>query len=431
MKINVGLIGSKLVVEKLFELSKEFSNLNITRYAFDNENETVNILQENSTKMDIVVFTGPVPYTLGKELLTEINLPCFYVTYDESTVIAMLLYLTYHKHHRLKRLSIDIPAIQNVTDVFHETNIPMDEVYVIDYEKEFDCNSLFQFHYNLWNNNKIDYALTCRINVYDKLISHGVPCFRMIPPIKSIRNTLNLVNLKSETLLLDLARFAVVNIGINMHDNKWLTYQHEELNIRLYQDLLGYAKSIGASITHKSGYISMYADRKKLEKLTSNFTDFPFLCEIKNKVDMDLSVGIGLGWTNHDAEKNALIALQEPNRGKGDFIFLVTEDKEVVGPIDAQNNYPSYILRTTDKDLLERAEKTNLSIKSLSKIKKYWDTLDQNYISSEELSNGLNISRRSAQKILKKLVEKNFAYVVGEEQPHQKGRPILLYQLRL
>lgn len=427
MKIKVGLIGSHFMVNRMLNIVREFPELeHVVPLPFQSEVETIELFKLNMDNIDIAVFSGPVPFNLARDLLVESNMPYFVVPYDESTVMSTLIYLSYHRGNQLSRLSFDLPDERNVFDVFSELKIPIQDIYVLDYEKEFGVNELFRFHQALWEQGKVDYVLTSRNNVYDELVSHNIPCLRMVPLYKSIRDTMKLVLLKCETLLLDSARFAVFNIGINLFNHR-LNVNHEEITSKIYQSILGFTKVIGGSITQKSGYVSIYTDRKKLGDITNDFSFLPFLDKLKENVGTELSIGIGLGWTNHDAENHAMIALQEAHTQKGSMIFLVNENKEIKNLINTKINFK---LKTTEKNLLEVAEKTNLSIKTLSKIKNYWTMEDKKCTSSEELANGLNISRRLSQKILKTLADNQYAVIVGEEQPHYKGRPRPLYELR-
>lgn len=425
MKINVALIGSRFFLDRTMKIVEEFAELNVIPLPFQNEIDTVHILRENLNQIDIAVLSGPLPYTFSKDMIEKNNLPIFFIPYDESTVISMLLYLSYHTGSNLSKLSFDVSYRRYVDNAYHELQIPMDDIYIIDYEHELDVQSNFEFHYRLWKEGKTHYAITSRPNVYDLLVSHQVPCYRMEPMLKSIRDIMEMARLKSETLLLDLARFAVINIRTFKSNEHWSIYAHDEMDFKIYQVCLNYAKGIGASITQRTGYISIYADRRKIQDLTENF-DFPFIERIKEISSANVLVGVGLGWTNHDAEKHALIALQEGNIDRQVDIILVNENKEVMHLDHAK---VGFTLRTTDKRLLEIAQNSGLNIKTLSKIENYWITEGKKFVSSGDLADGLNISRRLSQKILKQLVEQRYASVVGEEQHHRKGRPTLLYQL--
>jgi hypothetical protein len=420
MKVNVGLIGSKYLIDKLMVIGEDYPKLNLQPYIFEYTVETEEILLRIMNDIDIVVFSGPVPYRMVERIVKEENLPSYYIPFDEHTVLTMLLYLVSVEKKDLRRMSIDIPFKKYVTDVFDESNILMDQVYIVDYEKEFDKEYLFAHHNELWQQGKIDFAVTCRSNVYHMLTESGIPCYRLIPPAKSMRNLMDLVHLKGEAILLDLARFAVLNIGVNDGHN------HDADALKLYQIVRDYAKMLGGSVTRTSDYISIYTDRKKLEEITLQFTHFPFMKKIKSILKMDVFIGIGLGWSNHDAEKHSLIALQEAFL-KNNAIFLVNEVMEVKSLLD-QSKY-DHSLRTTDKDFLEIANKTNLSIQTLSKIKNYYIGTSKKGISSDELANGLNLTRRSAQRILKVLLETNLANIIGEEQPYLKGRPVPIYRI--
>ncbi len=426
--INVGLIGSEYVVDKLLQAGKEYRELNFITRTFENENETEKALRDILHKIDIVVLSGPVPYFYVKDLIKERNLPYFFVQYDELAVLSGLLYLSLHTNKENKNFSIDLPHREHAEGVFLEFGLPSKNIYVIDYEETFDVEEIVGFHVNLYREGRINYVITSRINVYNRLVDHSIPVYRMIPPLKSFRDIINLVSLKGETLLLNSARFAVILVGENLKKQNWLTPKYEETNFKIYQILKSYAPILGASIIQKNGIISMYMDRRKLEDFTESFSHFPFYTKLKSKIQVEIAVGIGLGWSSQDAEKHAMIALNEANYHNGDQIYLVNQDMGVEGPLSLDKKY---ILKTDDEELLNIVKKTNLSVKTISKIKYFLEMTDKDSINSIDLSEALEISRRSAQRILKRLLDLKLASIVGEEQPHHKGRPIPLYRIFL
>ncbi|MDD1368253.1 hypothetical protein PTB13_09285, partial [Bacillus sp. MHSD17] len=50
---------------------------------------------------------------------------------------------------------------------------------------------------------------------------------------------------------------------------------------------------------------------------------------------------------------------------------------------------------------------------------------------TSDLSEYLQVTRRSTERLLKKLVDYGYAHICGEEMPYQQGRPRAIYELNL
>ena len=57
--------------------------------------------------------------------------------------------------------------------------------------------------------------------------------------------------------------------------------------------------------------------------------------------------------------------------------------------------------------------------------------LSSEVISSQELAQYMQITQRSARRILTELEEKGFAEIVAEEKPYMRGRPRKVYKILL
>lgn len=75
------------------------------------------------------------------------------------------------------------------------------------------------------------------------------------------------------------------------------------------------------------------------------------------------------------------------------------------------------------------AKETKLSPLNISKIMAFSKARQSLQFTAHDLSEHLQVTRRTTERILKKLVEHNYAKIVGEEMTYQQGRPRSLYEL--
>ena len=110
------------------------------------------------------------------------------------------------------------------------------------------------------------------------------------------------------------------------------------------------------------------------------------------------------------------------------LFYILTSDKDLFGPFPKEQRVQS--LKNDNPELMKIAKETKLSPANLSKIIQF----SQSHPSlkfTADLSEYLQVTRRSTERLLKKLVDYGYAHICGEEMPYQQGRPRALYELNL
>jgi response regulator of citrate/malate metabolism len=80
-------------------------------------------------------------------------------------------------------------------------------------------------------------------------------------------------------------------------------------------------------------------------------------------------------------------------------------------------------------DLEDLAKKLNMSILNLRKIKSALRHINKTGITPQELGAAMNLSERSARRILSQMEKKGAARIVGNRALYDKGRPRLIYKV--
>jgi predicted transcriptional regulator len=75
------------------------------------------------------------------------------------------------------------------------------------------------------------------------------------------------------------------------------------------------------------------------------------------------------------------------------------------------------------------AKLTKLSPLNISKLINFSHERQSAQFTSQNLSEYLQVTRRTTERIIKKLVDNGYAKIVGEEMTHQQGRPRTIYEL--
>ena len=184
--------------------------------------------------------------------------------------------------------------------------------------------------------------------------------------------------------------------------------------------LLEYAKEIQGNIQflgNEEYYIlankGLLLDEETLKIITT-------LIKNTTKKDFYAGIGIGEGQTILQAEANGRKALKiSLSKNKNEIYFY--DGKNVSGPLLTEN-----MLQYSDsvnKDIFELSKKIGISSTYLEKLKSIIKKYGKNTFSSKELAGIFEISERSVNRLLKKIIENGYGEEAEFENTPGAGRP--------
>jgi hypothetical protein len=411
--IKIAVIGSHDFLEQIWAVAPQISDIEIDPYIYTNPKDAADLVREMKP-CDVLFFSGELPYYFSKKSREKLSIPSLYLATDEMSITSSFLSILYKKQVPPERLSVDIIDFSVVSNVFNEMELDLEPSQILEYrpmvENQFDLKKIVDFHLHLWNKKKIDLALTSIHAVHDRLQSLGVPAIRIRDPkislIKGLQNAKNRARLyKSEAsqvavgyVLADISQGRVRALAHEIHAS------FQQLNEQLF---------------------IFYTTRGDIEALIEN----TFLHDLIESHPSFL-FGFGYGATITEAERNAKTALRfSTEEGVGKCGHILTEEKELLGPFP--NEVRQYRLKNDDIQLFEVAKQTKLSPANLTKIIEFSKSRQYLHFTSADLAEYLQLTRRSAERMIKKLHDHGYIKVVGEEMIYKQGRPRAIYQLNM
>ena len=260
-------------------------------------------------------------------------------------------------------------------------------------------------------------------DVYSELKKEGYPVYRLEPTIPLIKVAYK--QLKSKYAL-NKAQYSQIAVEIlSFSDNKNdIEYYYSNMIKKSDMDkfIINYVRSIQGSLFPfgRNEYIvfankgAIY-DKENYNKLLELSKD------IKN-IGFYLNIGLGIGTTSYQAETNARKALIKSIDSKSSHIYMVDENDTMIGPLGEEKEL-NYSLKVSDEKLIQISEATGLSCESIVKIMALNETRKSNIYDSKELADLLDLSERSARRILQKIISCDLGRVIAKETSHGKGRP--------
>ncbi|QTC41221.1 transcriptional regulator [Bacillus sp. V3] len=413
MNTKIALIGSRDFTEHVqASIAPRLNGIDLIPYIYSEPQEAEKLIS-TIVPCDAVLFSGALPYFFTKEACKELTVPVLYLEQDETALITSLFHILQHHEIKPEHVSIDLMDTAFVDHIMTDLHLQNPPQYVMDYKSSlphnFSINEYATFHQRLFQEGKTRFALTSIHNVYDRLVQLNIPCMRMIDPAKSLMRTIN--EARSQALLSKRKASTIAAVRLIV----------QEKNSGL-QKLVHLMEGTLQKKDGDSAY-TVFSNRGSIENLleTAEFHSF-------FQLDQPVLAGFGYGHTAAQAEENAETALSFASKYDTESCaFIVNEDKELSGPYPDKNKKQQ--LKYNHPDMLSLAKQLKLSPANLSKIMQFYKNRTFRDFTAAELSDYMQISRRSAERILKKLVDNGSARITGEEMTYAQGRPRAVYEL--
>lgn len=424
----VGIIGPSDSCKKVqTDLKKINPNLNTNLYIREKTADTLEVIEQCEKECNAIMFTGCGVY----EAVTDkynLKIPNVFISRGGTSIVKVFEEIK-SEGLKLDRFSIDVVESEILEDLLSEIDINPKEMYSLPFNKEKNEMEYVDLHIQLYEAKKIDVIITAFGAVYNELKEKGYPVFRLRPTIPQIK--VSYEKLKTEFALnkaqhsqIAVEILSIIDVGDsteNYYSNMIKKSEADKIIVDYVRNIQGSLFSFGRNeyivFAHK-GAVDCDLNYKQLSKLKK---------DIKS-VGFSLNIGIGLGITAYQAEANAYKALSKSTNSKNLDIFLVDEYNKIKGPLGSGDEI-NYSLIASDKNIIDISSKTGLSCESISKLIAISETRKSNVYDTKEIADYLDISERSARRILNKIISADLGRVYAKETSKGGGRPKNLIEI--
>lgn len=405
MLIKIALIGPSLFCQQIEKLVASQKDIQIDSYHYKEPHESPAIIQ-TLPPYDAILFSGSLPYLFAKEVIQQLTIPVLYFKQDESAIAITILRLLVEESINLGRISIDVREKSSIDAVLHELGQQDSGPFIHILQDQEAIQKVTHFHKNLFSAGKTDYVITSVHAVYEQLCKKNIPAMKMITPKNSI---LQEIDRAKQQVLLQKSDAAQIAIGI-------IEGQNVESIVQQMATLMQ------ANATEQQGRYTLFTTRGKVEFAVNNGYFDPFF----NTSPADFILAFGYGETIVDATENAQTALNFIENSTEHAFYIVNANKKLQGPFPQFNH--AIEMKVNEPTLVEMADKTKLSPANLSKLLAFSQSRQTKQFTANDLALYLNVTRRTAERTLKKLLQFDYARIVGEEMTYRQGRPRALYE---
>ncbi|MBU5312380.1 hypothetical protein KQI38_10090 [Tissierella carlieri] len=425
--MRIAIMGASDSVEKIYKvLSQEEKNIEFIKYAEDEIKKLIEIARNIDTGIDGIFLTGIGVYS---ELSSQIRFEQP-VVYTERGIIgiikAMCEFRMDWKDIKNARIALDIIEEKDLLDVFNEFNIEVKSYDIQKYLPSKNEEDYIKYYLEKYEEKQIDCIFTSFGYIYNYLKNHDIPVYRIQATNIDIKN--RFTELKNSIRLKNMNERVTQIQVIQVVEKNGELYNSIEGQFQLEEEILMYSKEIEGMmqtintneylIISNKGALLSRENINSLSKIVNN-------CKLNNII---LGIGIGEGVTLYQSEINARNALRKSISEKQGNIYFY-DGENVVGPIlrESQIKYKNL----ADKKTLQLSKEIGISYQYIEKINGVINKLGRDEFTSQELSEILSISERSANRILKNIIDKGYGEESNLENSLGAGRPRRKIKIKL
>ncbi|MEH7226071.1 hypothetical protein V7112_19840 [Bacillus sp. JJ1566] len=432
-EIIIGIVSPEALVNEVMKALESFPNfqpffLHSTASTIDTKD-----IENLINKVEVLLFMEFPTYLKAKQLF-NFAIPTHYVPLM-GTGLYRSLFLIENKYD-IRHLSIDTVEekyIQRILYELGETNYEFTSISPYSQNNSFEA--IVQFHQENFQKHR-SIAITGTEEISLRLSELGVPNEWVIPTYQDLIVSLERALLATEARKNKESQIVFGIIDIDKFDKateKYTTEHEVQLfKLKFQQMMLNYTKLLDGHLINSGGEeFSFITTRGIFERETRGYKFIPLLNSAKTELGVSISIGVGFGLSAAEAGSHARMALRQSKELGGNVCYIVREDQSVIGPVDiiTDTQYEKYDLSITDAELLYKAEQAGMSAAYMTKLMARVARHKKYDYTAQELATTLNITTRSAHRILLKWMDANLVDIVGEEKITYKGRPRRIYRL--
>ncbi len=414
----------------------DFPQIDVLYLFYNDYKESPELLEGRQREFDAVIFAGAASFHYTESRLRQETV-WLYLPREGSAIYRALL-LALKQGMDITRLSFDTYERNMVLEAYGELGYDEERLHLYCFSgnsRSPDYNKLaLDFHRECLRKKLVSGCITRLNTVAGAMEQAKMPYIFAHPTINTIREQIEF----AQKLMLAKesadGQFVVLSLELGFPPEFTAMvstdYAFVMSRMQIASQIYRYADLISGSVVEQGArnYL-IFSTKEIFEAHTNFFRSLPLLDWLVKACAHRISIGVGYGKTVADAHRGAtksLYTCQRENRSCAvlrftDGSFLTME--------------PSSAKKADHDAALDQwqqvAAATGLSTGTVAQIAAFTDRIHTDCFTAEELSQALEISRRSADRLLEKLETAGYACVMGREVSGRKGRPARIVQVFL
>ena len=394
--IKLAILTPKNSSEKIKNSLKEIT-CEIKYIFYNNLYDLEELYLKNAQKYDGIITSGPIGYEIIKNSV-ELFTPLYHFDISKGDLYKYLFnILKENPKIDFSRVYIDFISPEKkeywFKDIFKKEEEPI--FYQINFSNKNLYETLKNNYINLKKEKKIDIVLTRISNMVNFLKSEKISFDFLFPSEENIKNTVLEV---------------IKDIKILKSEKKQIIFGKllfDKISINIEEEIHSISKNCIIKILDKNIEILM---------LYEDFINSNIALNLKKKFRNNFISGWGKGNNINEARHNAEKSYIKNKETNTEVIYLVSTNSEIIlSEINAK--------KKKNIEIIEKLKELNITKQNSEKLIELFK--NQEKVSCANLANYLNISERTANRLLLKLEENSLA--ISNLIKINRGRPKKIY----
>lgn len=428
-QIRIGIIGPKGIVDKMMKVIDTFPSFAPVPLVFEHEDEAPILAEQVSGDVEVLLLSDPLSHRKVKEN-TKLRMPVHHVPVTDAGLYKALFFA--QGSGQLKTgISVDTLTELMVRRTLKDMDIMTLESLIYDGPAYASIMNLISFHETNYHSGKCSIAFTGMVSVANALTNKGIPNVWLLPSEQDIIVSLERALLSTTSRRNKEGQIVVGMINVDDFGTQALRRNNEhevqKLKLDIHRMVLDYVESLDGYLTHMGGdeYL-FFTTRGIFERETGGYKTIPLAKDVNKTHGISLSIGMGFGRTASAAGTSARIAMRKAKEAGGNACFIVREDGNLIGPLEMADPVQD-VLSSTDASLIKYAEDAGMTSAYLSKLLHQRARFGKYEYKVHELANLLDITVRSAHRLLLLWIDNHLVEISGLEKV-PRGRPRQIFR---
>lgn len=406
-------------------------------FTYEKTSQIQELYEKNVSNFDAIVM-NLFSYSVLTNLKIPLEKPTYYYVLNERDLYKKLFQICMnYKIVDFSKVVTDFNLIDDIEltgDIEH-----IIELYLKNIEPFFLNTStkgnfyekLIFDHKQLHLLKKRDISLTVFSNVYKELKAAGIRTEFITASNDTIIELLQHVinELKYQQLVESTMAVGKISAGAFLSDP--LKMDTEYNRSLAYKALFEFSKKekLSLIIQQHPTFFEVFISKKELVHITNDFTLDRLAFELKANLPFETHIGWGIAKTIDNARKKAYLANHEASIQKRASI-VIRNNNELL-QLSINNQQQSLLPIEETPQLTQLSEQLGVSLLILKKINFVLKKVGIDEITSEDIAFHLNITVRSANRMLKELELKGIATYLYTKHHKQRGRPKKVFKIQM
>lgn len=425
---SIGVFTAEPSLRYIMRIDQEMRKSgNITYLPYSSVEHLQFLFGQNAEQFDAFLFSGSYPYEIILKKYGDIAKPHAHFSVSDRDYYKLIARLAVQQPQLdFSRVYLDRPEIPvDFSSIFDRPDVPLLGTAPIDFQTV-DAPDWYlplrEYYLDVWNSGKVDLLVTRFGSMEEYFKQNQIRHeFLFALPESMLETYRGLIMQLSAVAMHDSAAcIGIVCPAQVLSESQWAALQShlEACNKQFGTPFLIY---------QHGGRYELTTNISVLKELSQQYTTCQVTAFLESRLDFPVCVGWGCANNVIDAHRNAQRAVKEALLCKSSAAFIVTADNLIIGPL-------SSVRRITYSDapnqrIAKLSDRVSLSPLYISKIISVLNQKGSDTLSSDELAFYLNVTTRSASRILAKLEAGGVAVVQYNRQLNLRGRPTKIYKI--